>query len=99
MPTLSRRLPVQLLFTYALPLLLLAYGYFCFYQAQTQHTLPQAAGMQFGGMLLVEGIGLALAIRWKNNYLGGLYLLFLLLTLSWGALLAIGEEASYGLKT
>jgi hypothetical protein len=50
-------------------------------------------------MLLVESVGLSLAIRWKNHYLGSLYLAFLLLTLGWSALLAIGEGASYGLKT
>lgn len=96
---LSRQLILHLLFTYAIPLLSIAYGYFYFYQVQTQHVLPQAEGWQLLGILLVDSIGLALAIRWKNTHLGGLYIAFLLIALGCGALLTIGEEASYGLKT
>jgi hypothetical protein len=95
----SRRLTLHLLFSYALPLLSIAYGYFFFYQLQTHHVLLEIEGWQFLGILLVDSIGLALAIRWKNNYLGSLYIAFLLLTLSWGALLAIGEGGNHGFKT
>ncbi len=95
----SRRLLLHLLFAYVLPLLCLSVGYFCFYHVQIQHVLPQAESWQLMGLLLLNSVGLALAIKWKNNYLGGLYIAFLLLTLGWGTLLLIGESASYGLKT
>ena len=99
MPVHTRRSLPYLLFTYALPLLCLAFWYCYFYRMQTQHTLSQIADWQFAGLLLIESIGLALAIRWNNNYLGSLYIAFLLLTLGWETLLVIGEGASYGIRT
>jgi hypothetical protein len=99
MSALSRLLTLRFLFTYAVPLLFIAYGYLYYRHVQTQSALPKAASWQFLGMLLVNGIGLILAIRWKNNYLGSVYIAFLLLMLGWGLLLSIGEGASQGLKT
>jgi hypothetical protein len=95
----SRQLTVHLLFTYVLPLLHIAYGYFYFYQVQTQPVLLRVAGWQIPTILLADSIGLALAIRMNNTYLGSLYIALLLLMLGWGALLVIGEGASQAVKT
>ena len=97
MPTLSRPLTLRILFTYALPLLHLAYGYYYFHQRQTQPVPPES--WQILGLLTVDSIGLLVAIRWKNNYLGSLYVALILLSLGWGLVLAVAEGASQGLHT
>jgi hypothetical protein len=97
MPTLSRLLTLRILFTYAIPLLHLAYGYFYVHQMQTQPVPLES--WQLLGLLTVDIIGLLVAIRWKNNYLGSLYVALLLLSLGLGLLLAIAQGASQGLNT
>jgi hypothetical protein len=97
MSALSRLSTLHIPFTYAIPLLHIAYGYFYFHQVQTQ---PVVAGSwQLLGILMVDIIGLVVAIRWKNTYLGSLYVALLLLVLGSGLLLSIGEGAGQGLTT
>ena len=97
MPTLSRLLTLRILFTYAIPLLHIAYGYSCFHQLHTQ--LVPLGGALLPGLLTVDIIGLLVAIRWMNNYLSSLYVVLVVISLSWGLLVAIGEGASQGLST